>query len=361
MHTLARMGRAFPPPAYLAMPGAGIDVSQGSIRSIQLMWRGGSSTLASYRHADLAPGIIVDGEVEKPDDLAEVLRSFRIKNRIHFAHASLPERKAFLYQELIPPDQSDLMAAVESSLEAHVPLAPGDVEFGFEVVRRIDAGTIVSVTAYARRIIEQYREAFLRAGIALKSVEVESQAIARALTTPETKEAVIMVVDFGKLTTRIAIIDHGTAAFTETVDVGGDAMTTAVMKTFKVAVAEAEVTKNEKGFLEGAKNRELYEALMTTVSVLKDEVARHIAFWTAEDGAVPRSPVARIIVVGGNANLKGLPEYLSRVLGLPVTVANVWTNAFSLDEYVPTLPFQQSLEYTTPVGLALRSCPTTPW
>jgi type IV pilus assembly protein PilM len=343
------------------MSGAGVDISQGSIRSIEFEWRGGSATLASYRHADLASGVIVDGEVEKPDDLVEVLRSFRIKNRIHFTHASLPERKAFLYQELIPSDQHDLMAAVESGLEAHVPLAPADVEFGFEVVRRVDAGTVVSVTAYARRIVEQYREAFRRAGISLKSLEVESQAIARALTTPETKEAVIMVVDFGKVTTRIAIIDHGVAAFTETVDVGGDAMTAAVMKMFKVDTATAETTKNEKGFLEGAKNHELYEALVTTVSVLKDEVARHLAFWTSEENAPPRGPVERIIVVGGNANLKGLPEYLSRTLGLPVTVANVWTNAFSLDEYVPALPFQQSLEYTTPVGLAVRSRPTTQW
>lgn len=358
---LTRFVRAFPPPAYLAMPGAGVDISQGSIRSIELTWRGGTATLASFRHADLTPGIIVDGEVEKPDDLVEVLRSFRIKNRIHFAHASLPERKAFLYQELVPADQNDLMAAVESGLEAHVPLAPADVEFGFEVVRRVDAGTIVSVTAYARRIVEEYRDAFRRSGIALKSLEVESQAIARALTTPETKEVVVMVVDFGKVTTRIAIIDHGVAAFTETVEVGGDAMTAAVMKMFKVAAAEAETTKNEKGFLEGAKNRELYEALVSTVSVLKDEVQRHIAFWTSEENAVPRGPVEHIIVIGGNANLKGLPEYLSRVLGLPVTVANVWTNAFSLDEYVPSLPFQQSLEYTTPVGLALRSRPTNPW
>jgi type IV pilus assembly protein PilM len=361
MHTLARLGRAFPPPAYLAMPGAGVDVSQGSVRLIDLEWRGSSATLASYRHADLAPGIIADGEVEKPDELAEVLRSFRLKNHIRFAHASLPERKAFLYQELVPADQLDLAAAVESGLEAHVPLAPAEVEFDFEVVRRVDQGIIVSVTAYARRIVEEYRAAFKRAGIFLKSLEVESQAIARALTTPETRQEVVMVVDFGKVTTRIAIIDHGSAAFTATVDVGGDAMTTAVMKTFKVDSAAAETTKNEKGFLEGAKNRELYEALMTTVSVLKDEVARHIAFWTSEEGAVPRAPVTRIVVVGGNANLKGLPEYLSRVLELPVTVANVWANAFPLDAYVPPLPRPQSLEYATAIGLAVRSRPTSPW
>ncbi len=60
-----------------------------------------------------------------------------------------------------------------------------------------------------------------------------------------------MVVDFGKLTTRIAIIDHGVAAFTATIDVGGDALTSAVMKTFKVDAPAAETMKNEKDSSKG--------------------------------------------------------------------------------------------------------------
>ncbi len=100
---------------------------------------------------------------------------------------------------------------------------------------------------------------------------------------------------------------------------------------------------------------------MTTVSVLKDELVRHIAFWMSEESGIPRSPVDRVLIVGGNGNLKGLPEYLSRVLALPVMIANVWGNAFPLDEYVPPLPFHESLEYATAAGLALRSRPTLQW
>ncbi len=140
MHPLARIIRAFPPPEYLSMPGAGIDISAGSVRSVDLNWHGAHATLASYRSATLAEGVIVDGEIEKPDALIEVLRSFRIKERIRYAHASLPERKAYLYEELIPRDEADLKSAVEFGLEAHVPLSPAEAEIDFEVVRRVEAG-----------------------------------------------------------------------------------------------------------------------------------------------------------------------------------------------------------------------------
>lgn len=358
MDLARRALRAFPPPSYVAMPGAGIDISSGSVRSVSFRPNGS----VSYRKTALPEGVVVDGDIEKEDALVEVLRSFRLKERIHFAHTSLLERKAYLYQTIIPRGERNLRAAVEFDLEEHVPIPPSEAAFDFEVVRDVEAGTVVSVTAFATRIVEQYRAAFKRAGITLRSLEVESQALARALCTPSCMDEAIMAVDFGRKTTRIVVLDHGVASFTATVDVGGEALTTAVMKHFGVEAKEAEQIKNERGFLEGKENRDLYEALMTTISVVKDEVARHLAYWNSpSDDDAPRKQVERVILVGGNANLKGFPEYLSRTLDLPVQVANVWSNAFSLDEYVPPISFYASLECATAVGLALRSHRAKSW
>lgn len=362
MVSITRALRAFPPPAFLSMNGAGIDIGAGSIKSVSFSVRGGQCALDSYREAQLAEGVVAGGEIEQPEKMVEMLRSFRLREHVRFAHASLSERKAYLYQTLVPSAANSLRSAVEFSLESHVPIPPEEVVFDFEVVRRIEAGTVISVTAYAKRIIELYQSVFTRAGITLRSLEIESQALGRSVITEADREHVVLVVDFGRKTTRIAIIDHGVAAFTVTIDVGGETLTAAVMKYFGVSGDEAENIKNEKGFLEGSGNRELYEALMTTVSVLKDELARHIFYWnTTDEDDIPRRSVDALILVGGNANLKGLPEYLSRGLNLPVRVGNVWANVFSLDGYIPTLPYEESLEYATTIGLALRSCKGSIW
>lgn len=354
--------RAFPPPQFVSMSGAGMDIGTGSVKSLSFVSRFGKCEIGSLHEAELGEGVVVDGDIEQPDQLVEVLRSFRLRERVHFAHASLPERKAYLYQTVIPHVEKKMYPAVEFSLESHVPIPPNEVIFDFEEVRKVESGTVVSVIAYAKRVVDMYQDVFSRAGITLRTLEMESQAIGRAVITPEDRKRAVMVVDFGRRTTRISVFDNGVAGFAATIDVGGQTLTSAVMKHFNVSGDEAELIKNERGFLEGSQNRDLFEALMITVSVLKDEISRHISYWdTPSEEGILRRPIEQLILVGGNANLKGLPEYLSRTLGLPVRVGNVWANAFSLDEYVPKIPYNESMEFATTIGLALRSCNDPLW
>jgi Tfp pilus assembly PilM family ATPase len=134
------------------------------------------------------------------------------------------------------------------------------------------------------------------------------------------------------------------------------------MKHMNVPEAEAEQIKNEKGFLMSADNKDLVETLMSTVSVVKDELVKHLSYWNnpAEDD-LPRQRIERAIVCGGNANLRGFPEYLEGFLNVPVSIGNVWTNAFSFDTYVPPMHFSESLEYATSIGLSLRGRSTKKW
>ena len=66
------------------------------------------------------------------------------------------------------------------------------------------------------------------------------------------------------------------------------------------------------------------------------------------------SPVERVVLVGGNANLKGLTDYISGRIQARAERANVWQNVATFDEYIPPIAKQKSLQYATAVGLALR-------
>jgi type IV pilus assembly protein PilM len=355
----------FPPPVILSMPAAGVDISQGSVKCVFLTEGRSGMELQSYTETALAPGIVVEGDINSRDKIIEVLRSYRLRLGIKYANACLPERKAYLYQTVLPGSSEsavDLRRAVEFDFEAHVPLPPNEAIFDFEPIRRIESGLVVGVTAYAKRMVNDYASVFGSAGILLRGLEVESQALARAVLRPEDSARTVMVIDFGKNTTRIAIADGGVVSFTATLDVGGNALTSAVMKQFNVEEAEAERIKNDGGFLMNTGNKNLVETLMTTTSVLKDEVAKQLAYWNSSgDGSLPRRAVDRVIACGGNANLRGFPEYLEGFLNVPVAVANVWSNAFSLDEYVPSMMFPESLEYATAIGLAIRGSRKYQW
>lgn len=352
----------FPPPASLAGLSAGVDISSGSVKCLVLSGAGSHTILKSYSEIPLPEGAVIGGDIEDPDKVVDILRTVRLRSGVREAHASLPEKKAYLYQVLIPGKGTNLRAGVEFDFETHVPLPPGEAFFDFEVVRRVEAGTIVSVTAYARRIVSMYQDVFARAGITLTSLEVESQALARAVVGPHDRNGVVMLIDFGRKTTRIAIVEHGVVSFTATVDVGGEALTNAVIKHFNVPDAEAENIKNDKGFLMSKDNKDLVEALMSTVSVVKDEVVRHVSYWnTPPADEFAHKPITKVIVCGGNANLRGFPEYLEGEIGLPVAVADTWINGLNLNRYVPPMHFTESLEYATAIGLALRGQKGNQW
>ena len=63
----------------------------------------------------------------------------------------------------------------------------------------------------------------------------------------------------------------------------------------------------------------------------------------------------KIFLCGGGANLKGLTNFLSLELKIPVELGNPWTNILPepLRE-VPELPYEKSLAFTTTLGLSLR-------
>jgi Tfp pilus assembly PilM family ATPase len=98
------------------------------------------------------------------------------------------------------------------------------------------------------------------------------------------------------------------------------------------------------------------------VSVLRDEVLRHLLYWKehsahiAEKGKKQSGAVDRVVLCGGNANIAGIAEYMSASLKMPVTRGDAWQNVTFENGYVPAISERESVEYGTAIGLALRAC-----
>jgi hypothetical protein len=64
--------------------------------------------------------------------------------------------------------------------------------------------------------------------------------------------------------------------------------------------------------------------------------------------------MTRALLVGGNASVRGLPEYLEGALRIPVATGDVFTNLAPRDYWLPPMDYLASLAYGTAIGLALR-------
>jgi type IV pilus assembly protein PilM len=218
-----------------------------------------------------------------------------------------------------------------------------------------DTSVDVSVVAYPRQTIQSYYEACLEAGLRATSFEIEAQAMARAVIPADISGAA-MLVDFGKTRTGIGIVYKGALLYTSTVDIGGEQLSQVLRKELG-DVPEAELTtiKNTIGLVRGAESSVVRDALISTISVIKDEIATRMQYWHLKSDHDEARRITSIVLCGGSANLKGLPDYLSDTLGITAVRGNVWENAFPLDDTVPPIGRRYSFGYATAIGLALKN------
>lgn len=345
-----------PPPQFLQMPAVGLDISDAAMRFAELVEKRKGLVIGRFGERPIPRGVIESGEVKKPADLRAVFSDIQKVYKLEFVSVSLPEEKAYLFELHIPSMKyNDIRGAIELVLEEHVPLSAGEALFDYDIVKEDESTMSISVSVVPRSLVDGYLEAFEGSGITPVAFEVEAHSVARAIV-PEEDKGTYMTVDFGRTRTGIAIVSEGAVQFTSTVPVGGGSLTDAIAKNLKVSYEEAEKIKHEKGISGENGNEEISLALMSTVSILRDEINKHQMYWQGhvDDYGKKRPMIQKIYLCGGDSNLTGFASYLASGLTSPVELANAMINVNTLDEYIPEISFNDSLRYATAFGLALR-------
>lgn len=356
------LSRLIPTPTYLTLPSIGVDISDTSLKYVAFKPTTRTKKMrkiTQWGDISIPGGIVERGQVKEAAQLIAVLKEFKLETDAEFVRLSLPEERAYLFETEIKRSTplKEIRGLLEFRLEENVPIPSREVTFDYTLLPTdADKRSVqVVVAAYAKETIMQYYEACLAAGLQPVSFEVEAQAVARAVVPRDIKGAV-MLVDFGKTRTGIGIVYRGTLLYTSTHEMGGDFLSIALRKVVGDDVAEAELTrlKNTQGLVRGVESADIYEALVSSVSHIKDELATRMQYWHLRNSNNDERRIGSIILCGGSANLKGLPAYLTESLGVPVVRANVWENSFSLEQTIPPIDRWHSFGYATAIGLALR-------
>lgn len=357
------LSQLLPPPTFLTMPSVGVDISDTSLKYISFQPTAkldAKRQLKIWGDIPIPNNVVNRGQLIEPTQLVAVLKEFKAETNADFINVSLPEERAYLFETEIKRNtpMKEVRGLLEFKLEENVPIPSKDVFFDYVILPSDEKkrSVQVAVAAYAKETIQQYFDVCIEAGLQPVSFEVEAQAMARSVIPADIKGAV-MLVDFGKTRTGIGIVYQGILLYTSTIDIGGDQLSQVLRKVLGSDTAESELTKrkNEQGLVRGVDSSEVYDALITTVSVIKDELATRMQYWHIRNGNSEERRISSVMMCGGSANLKGLPSYLTESLGVPCVRGNVWENTFSLDSVVPPIDLQHSLGYATAIGLGLKS------
>ena len=381
----------------------GLDISDLSLKIIKLKKGRKFFTLSSFGKEEIEPGIIKGGEIKDEKKLAEIIKEAIKKVRggklkTNYVVASLPEEKAFLQVIQMPRlPEEDLKSAVIYEAENYIPTPLEEVYLDYQIVPPIydhlDHLDIL-IAALPKKTVDPYLSALKLAGFVPKVLEIESMAIARALIKGGATTQPILLIDLGATRTSFIIFSGQSLRFTTSIPVSSTSFTEIISKNLGVTLAEAERLKIKYGLEEKIKinigdektnikkeRGKIFEALIPALIDLVQQIKRYLDYYQTHAshehlppttfqknnsnkhkpqkvvGGLPPDGkgISKIYLCGGGANLKGLCELLSLELKIPVEMGNPWVNILIKEKKeVPELSFEESLKYTTALGLALR-------
>ena len=365
----------------------GLDISDLSLKIVQLKKKGKFLTLASFGETEIEPGIIRAGEIKDEKKLAEVIKEAikKIKGKkikTKYVVASLPEKKAFLQVIQMPKmSEEDLKSAVIYEAENYIPLPIDQVYLDSQIIppvyNHLDHLDVL-IAALPKKIIDPYLSCLKSAGLKPVALEIESLAISRALIKDETTTSPVLLIDIGATQTRFIIFSGHSLKFTSSISVSSGNFTEIISKTLGLDLAEAEKLKIKYGLEEKAgleiqakkteierERGKIFEALVPALVDSIQQIKRYLDYYQthAFHEHLPPSTnvsaggkgISKILLCGGGANLRGLTDFLSLQLKIPTELGNPWINILpESQKEVPELSFEKSLGYATALGLALR-------
>ena len=346
----------------------GLDISDLSLKIIKLKKRGDFLSLASFGETEIKPGIIEGGEIKNEESLAEVIKKAVAevkgeKLKTKYVIASLPEEKAFLEVIQMPPmKEEEMEKAVYFEAEKYIPLPTEKVYLDAQIVspvyNHLDHLDVL-IAALPKNTIDHYVSSFKKAGLTPLVLEIESQAIARSLIKKGISTAPLLLVDLGATRTSFIVFSGYSLRFTSSIPISSQKFTKIISEGLKISPEKAEALKIKHGIGANGEGRKILKSLVPILTELVGQIKKYLDYYQAHSSHEHLPPdgktVEKIILCGGGANLKNLANFLSIELKLPVEPGNPWTNILPKPlREVPELPYEESLRYTTALGLALK-------
>jgi len=342
-------------------PPFGLDLSDLSIKMVQLEREGNKDKIVSFGTSFITPGSVVDGEIINQENVVSAIKevtkksiSKRIKN--NKVICSLPETKAFLRIISLPQmKEEEIKEAIKWEMEANIPLPIDSVYYDWQILEKKISQepnkSDVLVVAVAKKVVDQFIEALESAGLRVEGLDIESVAQARSFINAKDSQKTTLIIDIGDRRTSFSISVGTIPCFTCSIPISGQSITDSIAKGISVSFEEAEKIKLTYGIGSAAKADPLFKSVKPVLDSLVSELERSIDFYLS--GLRYSSSIDQIFICGGGANVLGIIPYLSKQMRREVKLGDPWVN-IQLGKKLPPIDRNRSVQYSTAIGLALK-------
>ncbi len=370
----------------------GLEVGTSALKVVELR-PGNPPTLVAMSVRPMPPGLIQDDQVVDARGLADEIKALMDEAGVHkrFAVAAVSNRQAITRNIHVPKmTMQELDEAIKWEAERYIPFPIDEVVLDYYVLDNpddIEEGGQLEVVIAAARLdqVTQQVEYLKQAGLEPLVLDVKPFTLLRSLkgsllgehltkttlsgTGYTEANEIGVVLEIAASNTTITLVRGERVLMNRNIGVSGDDFTAAIQRSFGLDFDSAEEvkldygtatipTEDEEELLNFDAKREqfspsrVYESLRPVLVDLTTEIRRSLEFFRVQTGD---ANISRMVVTGGGAKLRGLPEAIGDALGFRVELGDPWLTVHYDETRFDSQYLQKwGPEFAVPLGLALR-------
>ena len=342
-------------------PLVGVDISSSSITLVEVS-RDKTGRLVLERCAiePLDAGWVADGNIEKFDEVADVLRRVVKKSgtRTRNVAMALPPSAVISKKIVLPGGLSDaeLEIQVESEANKYIPFSLDEVSLDFCVLgpSATSSGDVEVLIAASRKEKVQDRQGLAEAA-GLKPIVVDVESYASRLATARLIEnmpnkgvdTMVALFEIGSATTSLQVIRNDEVLYERDQAFGGAQLTQLIVRQYGFSLEEAEAKKRGDDLPDDY----VTGVLKPFIESMTQEISRALQFFFT---STPYNRVDHVLLAGGSSLLNGLTESVTRQTGFACQLVNPFDGMEIGSGVMENRMRREASSYLTACGLALR-------
>jgi type IV pilus assembly protein PilM len=349
----------------------GIDVGSSAIKVVQLGEKNGRAVLENYGALALGPYADLDvgqatnlSKAKLKEALSDLLREANIS--VKKAAMSIPMGLTLLSLVEVPKvDKKKLDSMIPIQARKLIPVPISEVMLDYWVLpeRKEDQDAYLDDKASAKQLapklevliagihnetINKYREIKEGAGLQSYLYEIDIFSAIRAVVGRD--DNLVMVVDMGAGTTKLAIVEAGILRMQHIINMGSQDISVTLSKSLSVSVTEGEKIKRELGLTGQYNGIDVANAASMPLNHIFSQLNKVLLGYRKRTG----HQVKKIILSGGGALLKGLPELAGKNVEAEIVVSEPFSR-IETPVFLENTLKEAGPEFAVAIGLAIKA------
>jgi type IV pilus assembly protein PilM len=335
---VAKAERRSLPSAHKQVVGLKIGATQ--IAAAQVVNKGGPK-LVRIARMPLEHGMVVGGELRESEELTAALKTFFRKNKLprNCVRLGISNNRIGVRTFEISgiDDPKQLANAIRFRAQETLPIPLDEAVLDYRILEDrlgpdgVRTRKVLLIVAH-RELVDRYVSACRKAGLKLIGIDLEAFALLRAMSDPTgaaatAEDAGLVCVSIGHDRSTIAVSNGQVCDFNRVLAWGGSALDIALARVLDLTPSEAEPIKHslvlgeegEGAGLDAQRADAARKAIAAELQTFARELVASLRFYQEQPGSLG---IGEIVLTGGGAACRGLPEELERLIGVAVRVGD---------------------------------------